>query len=351
MKGAAMRLALGATERGWVPDALARRGIRALVRARLEAITAGGREAMAERERQLIETMDRSPIAPVPERANEQHYELPPAFFAAVLGHRLKYSCGYWGTGVERLDAAEDAALDSSCERAALDDGQRVLELGCGWGSLTLWMAERYPRSRITAVSNARSQRAFILARAAERRLANVEVVTADINEFTAGERFDRVVSVEMFEHMRNQRLLLERIHDWLRPGGRLFVHVFCHRAAPYAFTDAGPGDWMSRHFFTGGLMPSEDLLPRLAGRLELVDRWRWSGRHYARTAEAWLANFDRRRERVWPLLAGTYGNEQALRWWLRWRLFFMACAELFGYRGGEEWRIGHYAFERPRLT
>jgi cyclopropane-fatty-acyl-phospholipid synthase len=246
------------------------------------------------------------------------------------------------------LHHAEAQALEITCERASLEEGQDILELGCGWGSLSLWMAERYPRARITAVSNSGSQRAFIEARAAEAGLTNLRVITADMNELATEQRFDRVVSVEMFEHMRNWRLLFERVHDWLRPGGRFFVHIFCHRSSPYFFEDRGPTDWMSRHFFSGGLMPSDELPLRLQDELKLRQRWRWCGRHYERTLNAWLANMDARRDAILPILAETYGREDAELWWQRWRIFFMACAELFGYDKGQQWWVSHYLFERP---
>jgi cyclopropane-fatty-acyl-phospholipid synthase len=292
--------------------------------------------------------MDASGIAPVPHLANEQHYEVPAQFFVFALGSYRKYSSAWWPADAADLAAAEAAALVATCERAELADGQSILELGCGWGSLTLWMAQRYRASRITAVSNSQSQRAWILAEAARLRLTNVEVITADMNRFSTPTRFDRVVSVEMFEHMRNWRTLFARVQDWLVPGGRFFMHVFCHRSTPYAFVDGGPSDWMSRHFFSGGMMPSDELALRFQERLRFLRRWRWDGRHYEKTANAWLANLDARREEVLSVLATSCGEAHAEQWLQRWRIFFMACAELFGYRDGQEWWVSHYLFERP---
>ncbi len=341
----AASLAIRWTERGWIPDWVVRRGIRRLLRARLAEIRADDCEATAADARRFVEAMDDSAIALMPEEANRQHYELPAAFFREVLGPHRKYSSCYWGGGVEDLGAAEAAALEITAERADLENGMRILELGCGWGSLTLWMAQHYPDARILAVSNSASQRRHIEMQAERRSLHNLRVVTADMNDFHPEARFDRIVSVEMLEHMRNHRALFQRIAGWLEPHGRAFVHIFCHRDAPYAFVPKDDSDWMSRYFFSGGMMPSDALPFSFSEHLRIINRWRWSGRHYQRTADAWLANMDLRRDRIEPILESVYGAE-ARRWWVRWRLFFMACSELFGYANGQEWWVSHYLFE-----
>jgi len=342
-------LALKVTERGVVPDRLVRVGIRRLLQARLNEIAANDPGAAAAQTEAFVAAMRAAPVALVPHLANEQHYEVPSAFFGHVLGHRRKYSSAFWPDGVADLDAAEDAALAVTAERAGLVDGQRILELGCGWGSLTLWMAEHYPHAHITAVSNSHSQRAHIEAEAQRRGFAHVRVVTTDVAHLRATERFDRIVSVEMFEHLRNWPEIFRRVAGWLEPGGRFFMHVFVHRGTPYSFEARDASDWMARHFFSGGMMPSDDLALRFQDDLKLVERWRWDGTHYARTAEAWLANMDARREAVTSIFAQTYGAEHAALWWTRWRLFFMSCAELFGHDQGREWWVAHYLFEPRR--
>ena len=339
-------LAMSLAERGLVPDALIRHGIRRLCAARLAAERAGGEEARYARFRARLDALRASPIAIHTDAANRQHYELPPGFFELALGRRLKYSCALFPTGRESLDEAEELMLAAYGERAELADGMRILELGCGWGSLTLWMAERFPAARITAVSNSRPQREFIEARCRALGLSNVTIITQDANRLELDTRFDRVVSIEMFEHMRNYETLLSRVASWLDPGGKLFVHIFCHRELMYPFEDEGRDDWMARHFFTGGLMPAADTLLHFQRELVLEQQWRVSGTHYERTANAWLENQDRNAEAIRPLMRETYGADAAV-WFQRWRIFWMACAELFGYGGGDEWMVGHYRFVR----
>jgi len=333
-------------ERNLVPDWLIRVGIQKLLTGRLREESQGGPEAQAERLMRLAGSLRSSPIAIRTEAANQQHYEVPAAFYRAVLGPHMKYSCALWPESVAELGDAEEAMLDLTCLRARLEDGQDVLELGCGWGSLSLFMAGRYPNSRILAVSNSRSQKQFIDGEAANRGFANLKVVTADMNDFDTPQRFDRVVSVEMFEHMRNYAELLRRIATWSRPAALLFVHVFAHSRYAYPFEVRGPSDWMAQHFFSGGLMPSDDLLLHFQDQFRIRERWRVSGAHYQKTAESWLANLDDHRDEVLEIFAGVYGPENAIRWFVRWRVFFMACAELFGYAEGKEWIVSHYLFE-----
>ena len=342
-----LKIAIDLMERGYLPDVLVRIGIRRLLAERLRIEDAGAEPARAAALDRLESELRASPVALQTLAANAQHYEVPAAFFQQVLGPRLKYSACWWPDEVRDLATAEAAMLALTCERAELGFDQDILELGCGWGSLTLWMAEFYPDSRIVAVSNSHSQRAFIEAQCQARGFTNVQVMTADMNDFATERRFDRVVSVEMFEHMRNYPELLRRTQGWLKPGGKLFVHIFTHRQFAYPFETTGEDDWMGRYFFTGGLMPSRDLLPRFQEHLRLEEQWSLNGRHYQRTLEAWLRRQDQQRDTILPLFRETYGPDQAQRWFQRWRVFFMACAELFGYRQGEEWGVSHYRFRR----
>ena len=335
-----MSLGLSLAERGLVPTPLVRRAIRRLCARRLrEARAAGGLEPFLAR-------VAGSHIAEVPDLANAQHYELPSDFFALVLGRHLKYSSAIWPEGVRTLDDAEEAMLALTCERAELEDGQDILELGCGWGSLARYMARRYPASRITAVSNSATQRAFLQSCG----VRNLDVRTADMNDFDAGRSFDRIVSVEMFEHMRDWPRLLERVARWLREDGRLFIHVFCHASYPYTFEAEGDDNWMGRHFFSGGIMPSHGLLARVtpAGLRREADWW-IDGTHYRRTAAVWRGNLESRRDEVLRVLRRHYGTGANV-WYHRWRLFFLACEELFGYHGGREWGVGHYRLRRAAV-
>lgn len=338
-----MRLAIGAAERGWLPDRAVRRGIRRLLRQRLEDERRRARDGMEPMLRRTLAAMRESPIAPATREANAQHYEVPADFFRIVLGPRMKYSACAWPAGVTSLDAAEAASLERTCARAGIADGMRVLDLGCGWGSLALWIARRYPAAQVVAVSNAPAQRRHIEAERDRDGLANLDVVTADMNRFDPPGFFDRVVSIEMFEHMRNLERLLGRIRSWLQPGGRLFVHLFAHRRYCYFFERDGEADWMARHFFTGGMMPSADLLPRCLNGLSLERQWSIRGRHYERTLRAWLARLDARRPEVEAVLARGRGRAAGRLATSRWRLFLLACAELFGFREGAEWGVAHY--------
>jgi cyclopropane-fatty-acyl-phospholipid synthase len=346
-------LAMRLLERDLVPDFVIRRRIRSLLAARLREEDMGDPEAQQQRLADFIRRLCTSPVAIETAAANEQHYEVPTEFYTRVLGKHLKYSsCYYPHPGAhpaENLDAAEARMLALTCQRARLADGERILELGCGWGSLSLWMAANYPNARITAVSNSRTQKLHIDEQAKQRNLRNLEVITCDVNKlgFPDETRFDRIVSVEMFEHMRNYDTLLARVASWLAPKATLFVHIFTHARFAYPFEVRDETDWMAKYFFTGGIMPSDNLLLYFQRDVVLVDHWHVPGWHYQLTSEAWLQNMDRHRDDIMPVLERTYGTEQALRWWVYWRVFFMSCAELWGYAGGREWLVSHYLFEK----
>ncbi len=338
-----MNTALNLAESGLLPDPLLRWGIRRLVGNRLRQ----EREALNQKA-QRLQNLRQSPVAIATDAANAQHYEVPADFFQAVLGPHLKYSACYWAPDTRDLAQAEADMLALYALRADLADGQQILDLGCGWGSFSLWAAARYRQAQITALSNSHSQAAYIRSQARQRGLGNLRVITADVNELDLPGQFQRIVSVEMFEHVRNYEQLLARIAEALVPGGKLFVHIFCHQQFLYPFEDRGSSDWMARHFFTGGLMPAADTLSHFQNDLKLREQWLLPGTHYQRTARAWLRNFDANKPMLADALAATYGTEALPRWLQRWRLFFMAVEEMFGYRDGQEWQIGHYLFSKP---
>lgn len=334
----------GLLSKNLVPDFLIRAGIRLQLANKLRIEKRGGIEDQQDYLSGLVRELRSGPVAVNTADANEQHYEVPTEFYRLVLGRHLKYSSGFWKDG-DTLDSSEARMLELYCERAKLQDGQVLMDLGCGWGSLSLYLAGKYPASSILAVSNSSTQRAWIEAEAARRGLQNLKVETCDINVFETAQRFDRILSVEMFEHMRNYERLLEKVSGWLKPDGYLFVHIFTHRNFAYPFQSDNPSNWMARYFFTGGMMPSEELLLYFQRDVRLLERWRVDGRHYQKTCEAWLSRMDANRERIMEIFRETYGADQALKWWVYWRIFFMACAELFGYHGGSEWSVTHYLF------
>ncbi len=342
-----MKFLIDLAEKGVIPDRFIRFGIRMLDRRRLAEEARKESEAGENGVCRFIQDLRESPIALEVEKPKEQHYELPPAFFQKVLGKRMKYSSCYWSPSVKSLDGAEEAMLALTCERAQVEDGMEVLDLGCGWGSLSFWIAEKHPRCRVLAVSNSVPQGEFIRARTRELALTNLEVMTVDMNRFDPSRRFDRILSVEMFEHMRNWERLLERINGWLNKDGKLFIHIFTHRCFSYLFETGGADNWMGRYFFTAGLMPSDDLLLCFQNHLALEEHWRVKGTHYQKTAEAWLRRMDSQAGEITRLFREVYGPAEIQRWFQRWRIFFMACAELWGFRGGTEWLVSHYRFRK----
>ncbi|MBN1660097.1 MAG: class I SAM-dependent methyltransferase [Anaerolineae bacterium] len=337
-----------------LPDWLIRAVVRAVLERTLRRQYSVDVEARDAAKAALVEKLRTSPIAIRTQDPNWQHYKVPTEFFQRVLGPWLKYSCCCWPDGVESLAAAEEAMLRLTCQRAGLEDGMDVLDLGCGWGSLTLWIAQHYPRCNVMAVSNSSTQRAYIEGRCTALGIDRVQAVTADVAEFDPGRQFNRVMSIEMFEHMKNYGELMARIAGWLRPEGKLFVHVFSHRELAYEFDADDPNHWMARTFFAGGTMPSDDLLLHFQRDLALVEQWRLDGTHYARTLRAWLDRLDAHSEEVRSIMADVYGAGEATRRLVNWRLFFLVCEEVWGMRGGQEYGVSHYLFgkrEEKRWT
>jgi cyclopropane-fatty-acyl-phospholipid synthase len=341
------KLAIKFAELGILPDYLVRKGVRIFLNQRLKEICISDPEQAAYIQKSFVKMMQSSEIAPLPAIANQQHYEVPTTFFKEVLGNNLKYSSCYWNEEVNNLDEAENLALSITCQHADLQNGMEVLELGCGWGSLTLWIASHYPNSKILGISNSASQRDYIISQAKKRNLNNIEIETVDMNKFETNKKYDRIVSVEMFEHMRNYQLLYKKIHSWLNQEGKFFKHIFCHRLTPYEFIIDDDSDWMSQYFFTAGIMPSDNLPYYFQEKLKLDNHWRWSGTHYQKTSNEWLYNMDSKKEIILPIIKDTYGEQNIRIWWNRWRIFFMACAELFGFDNGNQWWVSHYLFSK----
>lgn len=333
-------------EKGIIPDYFIRQGIVRNCENRLKNENVSNTEQVSSKKQIWIEQMKESPIALVPEKANEQHYEVPPAFFENVLGKHLKYSSGYWPDGVNSLDESEESMLELSFERAQLADGDSILELGCGWGSLTCYMASKLPNSKITAVSNSKDQKEHILNLCKNQGLDNIEVITADMNDFETENKYDRVISIEMFEHMRNYKKLLSKISSWLNDDGKLFIHIFTHQSVVYPFENQGEADWMAREFFSGGMMPSHDLLLHFQDDLIIDDVWSMLGTHYEKTSLAWVNKMDANKDSIMKIFLKTYGDDAKL-WFQRWRIFFMSCEKLFGYNNGSEWGVSHYRFNK----
>lgn len=337
----------GLLEKNLIPDPLIRYGIRKNCAQRLREENVGDLEIQHKKFMDFVQQLKESPIAVETTAANEQHYEVPTKFFQLTLGKNLKYSSGYWKDGVTSLDQSEEDMLTLTCERAELVDGHHILECGCGWGSLSLFMAKKYPGSKITGVSNSRTQKLFIDEAAHKRGITNLTIITADMNVFQTGEKFDRIVSVEMFEHMRNYESLLKKLAGFLKDDGKMFIHIFTHKYYSYFYEVKDESDWMSKYFFSGGVMPSDHLLTYFPDHFKIEKHWRVNGKHYNKTSEAWLQNMDKHKNEIMPLFAQTYGEDKAVKWWVYWRIFFMACAELWGYKNGEEWFVSHYLFRK----
>jgi cyclopropane-fatty-acyl-phospholipid synthase len=334
--------------KGVVPDLLIRSGIKNFIKKRLKDEYGTEQNFSEKRRKKIIDELRSSPIAIETDKANDQHYMVPPEFFVKCLGPRLKYSCCHWDQATS-LEEAEVEMLELTVKRAAIKDGDRILELGHGWGAITLYIAEKFRNSEIVAVSNSKFQGDFILARAKERGLTNITINTADVSKLQMNEQFDRVISIEMFEHMRNYNELLGNINSWLNPNGTLFVHIFAHKELTYKYEVVDDTDWMSKYFFSGGMMPSEHLLYYFQDDLNIKEHWRINGSHYAKTAKAWLDNMDENKDKILDIFEKHYPAGEAPKWFNYWRIFYMSCEELWNFKNGNEWVIGHYLFEKRK--
>lgn len=345
-----MQLIYRLLESNLVPDAVVRLGIRNMLAQKLKDEEKLCQNSVESKLTEFAEELKLQPIAIATAKANQQHYEVPTEFYKLVLGPHLKYSCAFWSEQTKNLKQAEEAMLNLTCERAEIKDtGMHILELGCGWGSLSLWMAEQYPTAKILAISNSKTQKEYIDGQILNRGLKNLEVRTCDINDFETDNKFDRVVSIEMFEHLKNYELLFERISGWLLPTGKLFVHIFSHKKFAYHYVNVDGNDWLTEHFFTGGMMPADNLFSHFQRHLAVSKQWQLNGSHYQKTCAAWLANMDGNRSAIEPILADTYGSDAVRKWWVYWRLFFLACEELFNFKHGEEWIVSHYLFDNRK--
>lgn len=334
-------------EKNLIPDLLIRVGIRSLLKDRLEEENKGSLEKNQEHLNKYIESLKNSPIAINTSDANEQHYEVPTEFYKFVLGKRMKYSGGLWNKNVESLDVSEEDMLALSVERAEIKNGDSILELGCGWGSMSLYLAEKFPKSKIVAVSNSKTQKEYIDAAAKEKKIKNLTIITQDMNVFTTKDKFDKIVSVEMLEHMKNYQVLFKKISSFLKSGGKFFIHIFSHKDFAYPFEVRDESDWMAKYFFTGGMMPSHNLFLHFQDDLSIEKQWTVDGTHYGKTSEAWLKNMDKNKSKILPIFEKTYGKENVTKWWVYWRVFFLACAELWDYDDGQEWIVSHYLFRK----
>ncbi|MFA8342458.1 MAG: cyclopropane-fatty-acyl-phospholipid synthase family protein [Rhodothermaceae bacterium] len=334
-------------ETGIVPDPLLRLGIRKLLQERLKSEKKENKERQKEHFVTLVNFLKESKIAINTADANKQHYEVPTEFYKLVLGEHLKYSSCYWADDTETLSEAEENMLNITCQRAGIKDGEEILDLGCGWGSLSFYIAMNYPNCKVTSLSNSATQKEYIENKKVALKVDNIDVITSDVNHFKSDKKFDRIVSIEMFEHMRNYKQLFNKLHKLLVTDGKLFVHIFTHNKFAYLFEVKDQTDWMSQYFFTGGIMPSDDLLLYFATDFEILNHWVVNGKHYEKTANQWLKNFDQNKLRIKEIFTQTYGEQESEKWFNYWRVFFMSCAELWGYNQGNEWLISHYLFEK----
>ncbi|KAJ3691988.1 hypothetical protein LUZ60_012338 [Juncus effusus] len=342
-----VKTGLAALERNLLPDAVVRRLTRLLLAARLREGYLPSAHLQLESLLHFIRSLKEMPIAVETDTAKTQHYELPTSFFELVLGKNLKYSCCYFKEKSSDLEESEIEMLDLYCERCQIKDGNRVLDLGCGWGSLSLYVAKKYKNCNVTGICNSVTQKTHIDQQCRQNNLTNVEIIVADISKFQMERTFDRILSIEMFEHMKNYKELMKKISGWMEPDGLLFIHHFCHKTFAYHFEDKNEDDWITRYFFTGGTMPSSNLLLYFQEDVSVVNHWLVNGTHYSKTSEEWLKRMDKNISKIKPIFETTYGKDSAIKWIAYWRTFFISVAELFGYNNGDEWMVALYLFKK----
>ena len=332
------RFLLLLAESGFIPDALIKIAARYISNKRIS------KSSIDYDKPEIISALSKGVVAEKTSDANKQHYEVPPEYFYHVLGTNLKYSCSLFDN-VNLLDEAETSMLELYIERANIKDGHKILDLGCGWGSFSLYIAKKYPNTNITSVSNSSDQITYIKNEAQKRGLPNIKAYRMDVNSLELNTQFDRIISIEMFEHLRNYKLILSSLNNLLKPDGRLFIHIFCHKKLTYFYEMKNNFDWMTKYFFQGGIMPSKDIFEYFDDELEIINQWDINGNHYSKTCKAWLNNHYINRKKILDVFQKHYDKPKI--WFNRWRIFFLSCEAFFALNNGKEYFVSHYLLKK----